>query len=845
MQSLLLAYLSDWRTQLQSWAVSGALVSAASQALELETVPSSLAGLNGRLAAGEWSDIPRIELLSRSGMGGAIGAWSSTTQTIYLNSDWLAGGSKSQVSDVLTEEFGHYLDSRFNKKDTQGDEGEYFSLKLRGKILRANEVNQVHSDDDTVILKLPSGEEIRAEGASLSGGAGNDNLSGTINNDTLDGGTGADGMAGGLGNDTYLVDNTGDTAIEEEPGGIDTVESSISFTLGYNIENLTLTGTGNINATGNGLNNILTGNSGDNIINGGTGADAMAGGLGNDTYLVDNTGDTVIEEASAGTDTVQSSVDFILSNNIENLTLTGKGNINATGNELNNILTGNWRNNIIDGGTGVDAMAGAAGNDTYLVDNTEDTVIEEASAGTDTVQSSVDFILGNNIENLTLTGTGNINATGNGLNNILTGNSGNNILAGAAGNDTYLVDNTGDTVMEEASAGTDTVQSSVSLAIGNNIENLTLTGTENINATGNGLNNILAGNSGNNILAGGAGNDTYLVDNTGDTAIEEASAGADTVQSSVSFTIGNNIENLTLTGTGNINATGNGLNNILTGNSGKNILAGGAGNDTYLVDNAGDTVIEEASAGTDTVRSSVSFAIGDNIENLILTGTGNINATGNGLDNILTGNSGNNNFAGGAGNDTYRVDNTGDTVTEEASAGTDTVQSSITYALGANVENLTLTFTAAINGTGNTLNNTLSGNEASNVLVGGDGADVLTGLGGADTLRFALTESRLASLDRITDFAIGTDILDGPTDVSTENTKELGTVATLNQKGISALLTRAIFGANQAATFTFVSGSSTRTFLALNDGTTGFSSTSDGLIEITGYSGALTSLAIT
>ena len=91
---------------------------AATRALLLETVPASLKDLNSRLAAGDWSDIPRVELLSGSGMGGAIGAWAESTQTIYLNSDWLSGASKEQIIAVLTEEFGHYLDSQFNNTDT-------------------------------------------------------------------------------------------------------------------------------------------------------------------------------------------------------------------------------------------------------------------------------------------------------------------------------------------------------------------------------------------------------------------------------------------------------------------------------------------------------------------------------------------------------------------------------------------------------------------------------------------------------------------------------------------------------------------------------------------------------
>ena len=170
-------------------------------------------------------------------------------------------------------------------------------------------------------------------------------------------------MIGGTGNDTYVVDAAGDVVTELAGQGTDTVQSSISYTLGANVENLTLTGAAAINATGNTLDNVLTGNTGNNVLSGGAGNDTMIGGAGNDTmiggtgndtYVVDAAGDVVTELAGQGTDTVQSSVSYTLGANVENLTLTGAAAINATGNALDNVVTGNAGDNILNGGVGND-----------------------------------------------------------------------------------------------------------------------------------------------------------------------------------------------------------------------------------------------------------------------------------------------------------------------------------------------------------------------------------------------------------------------------------------------------------------------------------------------------------
>ena len=196
-------------------------------------------------------------------------------------------------------------------------------------------------------------------------------------------------------------------------------------------------GNGNDNIIfGNSANNILLGLEGANSIDGGSGADAMTGGSGDDTYVVDHAGDVVTELLSEGSDTVQASLNYSLSNNVERLVLTGTSNIDGTGNDLDNTIVGNSANNVLDGRGGVDAMWGGDGNDTYYVNNTYDFIAEVSeTGGIDTVISTVSrSLLNPYLENLTLSENARA-GVGNSLDNVLIGNNFNNDLYGGDGAD--------------------------------------------------------------------------------------------------------------------------------------------------------------------------------------------------------------------------------------------------------------------------------------------------------------------------------------------------------------------------------------------------------------------------
>ena len=354
----------------------------------------------------------------------------------------------------------------------------------------------------------------------LNGAGGADILSGGLGEDLLDGGAGNDTMTGGGGDDTFIVDSASDQANEGLLGGTDEVQSSVTFTLGANVENLVLTGVAAINGTGNGLANIITGNSANNILNGAGGADTMIGGAGDDAYFVDDPLDQVLEVSSAdGFDTVSSSVTYGLGAHQERLILIGAAAINGDGNTLDNILLGNSAANTLNGGLGADQMRGFGGDDIYFVDNVGDTVFEISPAdGTDEVRSSVTFSLGSFQENLVLIGGTAIDGNGNTLVNSLTGNSNSNQLNGGAGadtmtggtgDDTYTVDNVGDVVVEAAGSGTDLVKSGVDYTLSASIENLTLTGSA-VSGTGNGGANTITGNNAANTLNGAANADTLF-----------------------------------------------------------------------------------------------------------------------------------------------------------------------------------------------------------------------------------------------------------------------------------------------------------------------------------------------
>jgi Ca2+-binding RTX toxin-like protein len=460
---------------------------------------------------------------------------------------------------------------------------------------------------------------------SYVGGGADDDLSGGAGNDILNGGLGADLLAGGLGDDTYYVDNAGDVTDETGGDGIDTVISTITRTLGAGLERLTLTGVADLDGTGNTLANILTGNDGANVLDGGDGADQLLGGLGADD------------------------------------------------------LAGGAGGDLLDGGVGADAMAGGLGDDTYVVEDIGDAVTELGGEGVDRVRAGITYTLGAEVENLELTGSANINGTGNGLANQIAGNSGDNILSGGGGNDVI-----------RGNLGLDDLN-------GDDGNDQLLGGDGNDELYGGASNDILQGGADEDTLYGGAGLDNLDGGTGADVLYGEA--GNDQLQG------GDGIDLL----------YGGADNDVLRGGSGADVLVGGTGDDTYFVDDLSDTLTEAAGEGTaDTVRASIDWTLGDNFERLILDGSSPIFGTGNALANHMTGNSGVNILEGLGGNDT------------------------------------------------------LNGGLGNDILIGGTGNDILVGGGGDD--RFLIraesvfTSSnpggRSIETDTISDYAIGQDFID-------------------------------------------------------------------------------------
>jgi Ca2+-binding RTX toxin-like protein len=574
----------------------------------------------------------------------------------------------------------------------------------------------------------------------INGLAGDDLLRGHGGADLMDGGEGADAMEGGDGDDVYLVDNAGDTVTEAADAGDDGVRTDLaSYTLTANVERLTgLLATGQT-LTGNGLDNVLTGGAGIDTLDGGAGIDVAA-------WTWSETGFSA--DLQAGTFTGDAAGDILVS-------IEGLG-----GGSGDDILSGTGGANILDGGGGADTLTGRDGDDVYYVDDEGDVVVEAAGEGQDEIRTTLNFFsfATANIEVLRLVGDYGQTAVGDARDNVIHGSRGSDQLEGDAGDDQIYGNDDNDDL--EGGDGADT----------------------------------LDGGTGTDYMEGGAGDDIFHVDDAQDEVFELADEGDDTViATGDSYALAEHVENLFYSGTDNFVGFGNDAANALGGGDGNDWLGGGDGDDVFH-SSLGDDVVDGGD-GADLLRlagaraafiasldedgavilaeqgglgrtivltgvESVYFADddatydiddlldeggggtegddlleGDELDNQLFGLGGNDILLGHGGNDLLDGGTGADAMTGHAGNDTYLVDDSGDTVTEAAGEGYDTIVSAIAYTLGANFESLELAAGAgAINGTGNTLDNALYGNEAANTLTGLGGADYLDGGAGADTM---------------------------------------------------------------------------------------------------------------
>jgi Ca2+-binding RTX toxin-like protein len=433
-------------------------------------------------------------------------------------------------------------------------------------------------------------------------------------------------------------------------------------------------------------------------------------------------------------------IDVVMDKDGANRLIGTDGDDRLEGYGGDDLLVGLTGADRLDGGSGSDRMEGGPGDDTYVVDSLADQVIKRADEGSDTIEAAIDYALGANVENLTLTGGARI-GIGNAVNNKLRGNATNNTLdgrwgadtlIGGAGDDTYVVNESGDTIEEDRGQGDDTIETTLtSYTLAANLENLRYLGSGNFIGVGNDLANTFQGGLGNDRFDGGAGKDTCRVlGNRADYAMRIDFApdgsiltahlagpeGKDEFASIEAIVFADQtlaLESLyphdeTLVA-GQAKLIGGSGNDLLIGGEGADWLDGGAGNDKL-----------QSGLGSD----------------------------------LLDGGAGIDRLEGGAGDDTYLIDAPADLVVELPNGGTDTVHVGFTYTLGFNLENLVLIGANRINGVGNRDGNRIAGNEAANVLAGLGGADTLSGNGGDDILQGGDGNDHL-------DGGAGSDKLDG------------------------------------------------------------------------------------
>ncbi|QDH72526.1 Ig-like domain-containing protein [Brevundimonas sp. M20] len=466
---------------------------------------------------------------------------------------------------------------------------------------------------------------------ALFGGVGRDVLIGLDGDDRLIGGDGVpDELYGGRGDDTYVVDTVGDSIVELEGEGFDTVETSAAvYTLPANVEALTFTGVGDFTGTGNALDNVITGGAGADILfgldgadilRGGGGLDVLHGGRGDDTYIVESAGDVTVELAGEGIDTVLTALpEWTLGANVENLTYLGTGAFTGRGNASNNTITGGAGDDVLSGGAGTDTLIGGGGRDTADYADALTGVDVRLNGGVTRNDGfgGTDTLIG--IENV----------TGSAFDDLLIGDAGSNVLRGGLGRDTLI-----------GMDGDDVLDGGAGLA---------------------------------NTLQGGRGDDLYIVSAIGDSIVEFAGEGYDTIQTSLgSLRMAVHVEELIYTGSGTFFGQGNAGDNVIRGGLGRDTLMGhdgndiliggdgapdelhgGAGDDIYVITSGGDTIVEYADGGFDTVQTTLSsYALRLNVEALTYIGDGDFTGTGTSEDNVLTGGAGNDLLKGGGGNDT-------------------------------------------------------------------------------------------------------------------------------------------------------------------------------------------------